>query len=199
MFACRHWRWNLDPQWDSLRHLFHDLVSDCYTTRLGVSDPEISSYVADLLTDFCSADNVYRVRDSNGQPAASLRDMLIAADPIHGTARSFGEEREVRKHIGDYSLFVTGMYPDSTHLWRRGRSDSFVEMVKAGKESYYIVSQFDLFEYAREAPFFARLASCFEHCIYGLNGVREELDRIAAFPASGNFEGGNPSPQRYPM
>ena len=32
--------------------------------------------------------------------------------------------------------------------------DSFFEMVQAGKESYYIVSQFDLFEYAQEAPFF---------------------------------------------
>ena len=53
-------------------------------------------------------------------------------------------------------------------------------MVQAGKESYYIVSQFDLFEYAQEAPFFARLSGSFEACIYGLNMVRGELDRRKA-------------------
>jgi hypothetical protein len=56
--------------------------------------------------------------------------------------------------------------------------ESYFELVRAGKESYYIVSQFDLFEYAEEAPFFARLASSFESCIYGLHLVRGELDRL---------------------
>ena len=64
------------------------------------------------------------------------------------------------------------MYPESTHRWGELQRDSFFEMVQAGKESYYIVSQFDLFEYAQEAPFFARLSGSFEACIYGLNMVR---------------------------
>ena len=57
-------------------------------------------------------------------------------------------------------------------------------MVQAGKESYYIVSQFDLFEYKQEAPFFARLSGSFEACIYGLNMVRGELDRRKAISPS---------------
>ena len=61
--------------------------------------------------------------------------------------------------------------------------ESYFELVQAGKESYYIVSQFDLFEYAQEAPFFARLASSFESCIYGLNLVRGELDRLPSLPS----------------
>ena len=32
--------------------------------------------------------------------------MMLAADPVHGTAASFDEERALRKHIGDYALFV---------------------------------------------------------------------------------------------
>jgi hypothetical protein len=84
----------------------------------------------------------------------------------------------VRRHIGDYALFATGMYPESMQLWRHSGESSFVEMVQAGKESYYIVSQFDLFEYKEEAPLFAQLSSEFERCMHGLKHVREELDRM---------------------
>ena len=147
-------------------------------------DAEITTYVADLLTEFCRADNVYRVRDVWGNPVREVGEMLLAADPVHGAAASFDEEREIRKHIGDYTLFLTGMYPGSMQRQQRP-GESYFEMVRAGKESYYIVSQFDLFEYAREAPFFARLASSFEACIYGLNLVRGELDGLKAAPPGG--------------
>ncbi len=72
------------------------------------------------------------------------------------------------------------MYPEATSRWGRAERESFLQLVQAGKESYYIVSQFDLFEYAQEAPFFARLSGSFEACIYGLNMVRAELDRRKA-------------------
>ena len=49
------------------------------------------------------------------------------------------------------------------------------ELIHAGKESYFIVSQFNLFEYEQEAPLFARLSDGFERCILGLTLVREEL------------------------
>lgn len=168
----------------SLRQLFHQVVSECYDSTLGMHDLEISTYVADLLTEFCRADNVYRIRDSDGHPVHELNRMLAAADPVMGTAASFDEEREIRKHIGDYTLFFAGMYPESMHLWRQGHGESFFEMVQAGKESYYIVSQFDLFEYASEAPFFGRLSTSFEDCIYGLSLVRGELDALKAIPPS---------------
>jgi hypothetical protein len=103
--------------------------------------------------------------------------MMVADDPVHGTAPSFDAERAVRKHIGDYALFVAGMYPEAMDSSRRHRRHrpSIGELVNAGKESYYIVSQFNLCEYEREAPLFARLSDGFERCILGLTLVREEL------------------------
>jgi hypothetical protein len=181
---------DLIPLEHSLRQLFHDVVSDCYDSRLGLRDAEISSYVADLLTEFCRAENIYRIRDAAGNPVREVGEMLLASDPVHGTAASFGEERERRKHIGDYTLFFTGMYPESMHLWGERKRDSFFEMVQAGKESYYIVSKFDLCEYKQEAPFFARLSGCFEACIYGLNLVRGELDRLKAIAPPPFFSSG---------
>jgi hypothetical protein len=47
--------------------------------------------------------------------------------------------------------------------------------MKAGKESYYIVSKFEFFEYAKVAPLFGRLSNHFEQCVYGLNLVKNEL------------------------
>lgn len=92
--------------------------------------------------------------------------------------RSFQREREVRKHIGDYTLFLTGMFPEYVAtLPRRGlRLDSLVDYVKAGKESYRIVAAFDQFEYRKVAPLFRRLAEEFEYCVYGLNRVKSDLE-----------------------
>jgi hypothetical protein len=161
-----------------LRQLFHEVVAGCYHRHSGIDDPELTSYVGDLLTEFTAAENLYRIRDPEGKPVLDLHAMIAASDPVFGVAASFDEERKVRRHIGDYALFATGMYPESTQLWRHTGDSGFVEMVKTGKESYYIVSQFDLFEYRDEAPLFGRLSDEFERCMDGLKHVREELDRM---------------------
>ena len=161
-----------------LRQLFHEVVAGCYHRHSGIDDPELTSYVGDLLTEFTAAENLYRIRDPEGKPVRDLHEMVMASDPVFGAAASFDEEREVRRHIGDYALFATGMYPESTQLWKHTGDAGFVEMVKTGKESYYIVSQFDLFEYRDEAALFGRLSDEFERCMYGLKHVREELDRM---------------------
>jgi hypothetical protein len=50
--------------------------------------------------------------------------------------------------------------------------------MKAGKESYYIVSKFEHFEYAKVAPLFANLSRNFEACVAGLNMVKNELQEM---------------------
>lgn len=164
-----------------LEPFFQQMVRNSYAGKLGMHDSAITNYVARLLCEFSEADKLYRVRDEEGKPIHALDAMVRAADPVHGTAASFDVERAVRKHIGDYALFVSGMYPESTELTALGRrrvgQQSYEELVSVGKESYYIVSQFDLEEYADEAPMFRRLAGWFDRCIYGLRLVRDELQQ----------------------
>jgi len=175
-----------------LEPFFQQMVRNSYTGKLGMHDTAINNYVAGLLCEFSEADKLYKVRDENGKPIHALEEMVQAADPVHGTAPSFDAERRVRKHIGDYALFVSGMYPESLEadaLWRRRFGQkSYEELVSVGKESYYIVSQFDLEEYADEAPMFRRLAGWFDRCTYGLRLVREELsqNKPAFLPARVN-------------
>jgi len=168
----------MDSELYSLRQLFHEVVADCYVKHAGMDDSEITSYVADLLTDFSDADRLYRLRDAQGKPLEDMAAMLLASDPVLGYATSFEAEREIRKHIGDYSLFHAGMYPELTNSGPKQDRARYLELVQAGKDSYYVVSQFNVFEYAVEAPLFERLAESFELCIYGLSKVRGELDRL---------------------
>jgi hypothetical protein len=166
-----------------LEPFFQQVVRNSYEGKLGLHDPDVTGYVARLLCEFSEADNLYKVRDEMGRPIEELDEMLNAADPVHGTAPSFDAERALRKHIGDYALFVAGMYPEATGSNRRLRRHypSLEELIHAGKESYFIVSQFNLFEYEQEAPLFARLSDRFERCILGLTLVREELSTKQAF------------------
>jgi hypothetical protein len=169
------------PDQHPLRQLFHEIVAGCYAQHSGISDPELTTYIGDLLTEFTAAENLYRIKDAEGRPVRDVREMVAASDPVFGAASSFDEEREVRRHIGDYALFATGMYPESVHLWKHAGDSTFHEMVQTGKESYYIVSKFDLFEYKLEAPLFARLSEQFERCMEGLTHVREELTKMPGF------------------
>ena len=106
--------------------------------------------------------------------------MLVESNPVFGPAPSFDRERQVRKHIGDYTLFFTGMFPESINHFRlrRNRLEGFVDWMKAGKESYFIVSKFEHFEYAKVAPLFASLSHHFEQCVYGLNRVKNDLQEM---------------------
>jgi hypothetical protein len=168
----------MQSQGHPLEPFFHHAVRNSYEGKLGLNDPEVTGYVAQMLCEFSASENLYKMRDEAGRPIEDLAEMILAADPVNGAAPSFDAERAARKHIGDYALFVAGMYPRAmdTNRGRRTHHPSLAELIHAGKESYFIVSQFNLFEYEHEAPLFARLSDRFERCILGLTLVREEME-----------------------
>ena len=168
------------PESHPLQHLFEDLVARHYAEEIGIRDPQVVGYVAHLLSEFCDAEQLLKIRNAAGRPLNDVGEMLIESDPIYGPAPSFDRERQVRKHIGDYTLFFAGMYPESiNHLrLRHDRLENFVDWMKAGKESYYIVSKFDCFEYTKVAPLFEKLSTRFEQCVYGLNCVKNDLQEM---------------------
>jgi hypothetical protein len=161
-----------------LRRLFHEVVGQCYGDGIGIRDSEVTTYVADLLTEFCEAEQLYKIRNEQGRALEDVGEMLLESDPVFGPAHSFDRERAIRKHVGDFTLFFAGMFPDSLHQRiKRQRLSSMLELVYAGKQSYFVVSKFDCGEYASEAALFGRMAESFESCVYGLNLVRAELDK----------------------
>jgi hypothetical protein len=161
-----------------LSDFFDALVSRTFSSTIGLSDPSVTNYISEMLSGFCQAEELYKIRTAAGKRLDDVGEMLLESDPVFGPAPSFDREREVRKHLGDYTLFFAGMFPDSINHYRlrRHRLENLVDFIKAGKESYYIVSKFDVFEYAEAAPLFAKLSERFEDCVCGLNMVKNELD-----------------------
>ncbi len=168
------------PESHPLQQLFVELVGRHYAQQIGIRDPQIVAYVAHLLAEFCDAEQLFKVRNAAGRGLNDVGEMVLESDPVFGTAPSFDRERQVRKHIGDYTLFFTGMFPESIHHFRlrRSRTEHFLDWIRAGKESYYIVSKFDVFEYSKVAPLFATLSRNFEQCVHGLNLVKNELQEM---------------------
>ena len=160
-----------------LREFFSQLVTQHFAEGVGIRDQEVAGYVSNMLTEFCEFDQLLRIRNSSGRQLDDVGEMLLESDPVFGPAASFDRERQVRKHIGDYTLFFAGMFPEAVNRFRlrSARLENLIDFVKAGKESYYIVSRFDVFEYKKVAPLFARLSREFESCVYGLNLVKNDL------------------------
>lgn len=168
------------PESHSLTHLFGELIHHHFDRDIGLRDSEVQDYIVNMLAEFCEIEQMLKIRNANERPIDDVGEMLLEADPIYGPAPSFDRERQVRKQIGDYTLFLAGMFPESINHFRlrRQRLENFVDFVKAGKESYFIVSKFDRFEYARLAPLFGKLSHEFESCVYGLNLVKSDLDEM---------------------
>ncbi len=165
------------PESHPLQQLFFELVGRRYAEEIGIRDPQLVAYVAHLLAEFCEADQLLKIQNNSGRPLDDVGEMLLESDPVYGPAPSFDRERQVRKHIGDYTLFFAGMFPESLNQsrMRRQRLENMMDWIKAGKESYFIVSKFEHFEYTKVAPLFASLARNFEACVYGLNMVKNDL------------------------
>jgi hypothetical protein len=174
-----HMAWRISRD-HPLRRLFEELVRRHFFRGAQLPDPEIAEYVSDLLTDFTHIDNLYRIRDARGRRLEEVAEMLIESNPLL-EARSFDREREVRKHIGDFTLFFTGLFPEAVAALPRLRPlsvDNLIDYIRVGKESYAVVAAFNLFEYRREAPLFRRLSDRFEQCVFGLNLVKHELEQF---------------------
>lgn len=166
-----------------LRTLFSELVQRRLAGTAQLNDVAACKYIAGILIDFCHTDNLYRIRNSKGKRLEEVGEMLIASNPLL-EGRSFIHEREVRKHIGDYTLFLAGIFPEHVSRIRheKTRLDSFVNYLKAGKESYSVVAAFDQLEFKDEAPLFRRLADRFELCVFGLNLVKQDLETMRNAP-----------------
>jgi hypothetical protein len=162
-----------------LRSLFARLCERALMGRVGLREPEVARYLADLLTRFAHRDVLYRIRNSAGRPLDDVGEMLLESDPL-GRASSFEREREVRRHIGDYTLFFLGLFPEYVHRHATTRvPDMFLDWAQVGRRSYRIVAAFNLGPYAREAPLFAKLSDQYDFCVVGLNFVKEDLARLS--------------------
>ena len=158
-----------------LRRLFAGYTEHAFVTTLGVGDPRLVDYLSEMLSRFIHLDAVYRLRNAQGRRLEEVAEMVIEAEGLPPEGRT---RREVHRHIGDFTLFWTGVFPEAVSRLRSVLSkDYFVDYCEQGKRSYYIASTFEDDAYREEAPVLRRLSEEFELCAYGLNQVRREWER----------------------
>lgn len=168
------------PQDHPLRTLVRQSVLRAFQERLGVTQQAICDYIAELLVNFAHRDNIFALRNPLGDRLQSVAEMLLEAD-VAANATSFDRERAVHKHIGDFTLFWTGIYPEALRQMRAPvTADHLIDYVRQGKQSYYIVSTFQYGRYAQDAGLFRQLSHEFELCMYGLNLIRREWHQMQA-------------------
>lgn len=153
------------PEGHPLRHLFRQLTEVSFE-HIGMPDAELMTYVSGLLVDFTHVDNLYRVRDAQGRRLEYLFDLQLESQ--RGDA---AHARATQKHLGDYALFIVGMFPESLERRRRAVSPSYY--VAQGKQAYATVSEMD--SPRPSAALFRKLAAHFETCVCALNVEKDFL------------------------
>jgi hypothetical protein len=164
-----------DPAGMPLRDFFAGIAEYTFQTRVGIADPPLIDYISDLLTRFIRADALYNVRDLGGHRLGEVGLMLAEAEARIGEAR-----RDVHRHIGDFALFWTGVYPEALGHAARGKPakhDRFVDYCTHGKRAYYIASKIPAEANDVHNELLGRLSEEFELCAYGLTEARKEWER----------------------
>ena len=153
-----------------LRKLFAGLIEHVFNAELGVCDPRLTDYLGELLTDFVHVDHIYRLRNVDGDAIREVSRMqaeAVLVDIHDETART----RQIHRYIGDFTLFWSGVYPESLRL--RGAGRRLDEYLVQGKRGYEIAGELTRPGDRPGAEMLHKLSCEFEMCVHGLHLVRE--------------------------
>ena len=132
MFSAR------DPA--DVERFFRGLTEYAFHARLGVVDPPLVDYVSVMLVRFMRNERL-AILPGAGAESADMSHLLLAAERHADPA----EAREEYRHIGDVTLFWSGLYPEAL---RRpdapGRIDRLAAYRTTGKRAYRLAAEYDL-------------------------------------------------------
>lgn len=165
---------------DRLKRFFATHVRRAFG-QLGLYDKPIAEHVSDVLANFSRADNLYRVRDPSGRHVDSIVLLLKDLFPPSQAQRAIEYERDLRQYVGDYALFMSGMF--RAHLERIGVLDYYF---REGSRSYREVSKLELALYRTGYAVFEELAERFELYAGALDYLRKS--QFAPAPGEDPFE-----------
>lgn len=156
----------------SLNKFFAGLTEQTFEGRFGIADPPLVDYVATMLTRFVRSDALHSLRGPSGRRLEGVVDMLAEADVRSGAAR-----REAHRHIGDFTLFWSGVYPEAlTRLQAADRKDHLLDYATQGKRSYRLASTLCDDDAGHQRPLLERLSYEFELCVRALGAIRKEWE-----------------------
>src|SRR5688572_26507989 len=151
------------PDGHPIRVLFRSLT-ERGMGQSNLHDRDTIQYITNLLTEFVQMENMYRIKDEQGNQVQYLFDMLTQASG----AMSASLRREYYRHLGDLTLFNLGLFPENLTHGHRTVSPNYY--AAAGRRSYTILAEMDASPSATVV--YRKLSEQFEQCVVGLNWVK---------------------------
>ena len=149
---------------------FYILVRHVFR-RAGIEDRTVADYVAELLTEFARAEQSRCVVSGQVTPLDYFFEML--------TALQTADERmafEIRAHIGNYSLFLTGIFPERIRERAERRGFPDLKYFQAlGRSQYGAASDHRLAQRYELSEIFSTLSERFETTRLALNDISDRL------------------------
>ena len=146
-----------------------------------IDDRNLTDYVACMLAEFCATSRVNTISPGHPKKYSYLTDMMN--DFMN--ASSF-EAFLIRSHLGNYALFLTGLFPDA--IYRKStygrKAPGFDYYEKMGSSSYQWASQHKLALKYRLVEILSELAERFRHIRLALNSLTDNYISLDDRPES---------------
>jgi hypothetical protein len=139
----------------SLKVFFGKLVKMSFYDLGKEKDLQAASYITDMLAEFVKVERLYKIKNAEGKSVETVVDMLL--ENQSGSKEDSDLEREMRKYIGDFTLFMTGIFRD--YIIKRSYLRYYIN---EGTKSYFLVSRFDLEAGKGDPIMFSKLSHDFE-------------------------------------
>src|SRR5436190_20671538 len=159
----------------SSRFYFYILVRHVFR-RSGIENRLVADYVAEVLAQFARAERARCVVPGQSHPLDYVFEMLSALQKADDRTSFF-----IRAHIGNYSLFLTGVFPDRIRFRAEARGFPDVKYYDAlGRTHYRAASDHRLAQRYDLAAIYHTLADRFETTRLALNDMAGRLFSLEA-------------------
>ncbi len=142
-----------------------------------IDDRAVADYLANLLTEFGKGNRMHRVDRHTTKEYQYLVDLM--ADLLDANSE---QTFQVQSHLGNYALFVTGIFPD--HVYHRAKyhppSPNFSYYEQVGSANYQRASQHHIAQKYRLSDILYLLGQQFRQVRLALNHIADSflhLDR----------------------
>lgn len=136
---------------------------------VGEEDRVVADYVAAVLVHFGIRDRAQRVASADDEIYGTLADLLSAVDGPDAR-RSF----LVRAHLGNYALWLGGLFPDYVEAKRRRRGTPNLEYYDAlGQRGFQLAAAHELAMAHGLTPLYAAVSDRFPRLRAALNQVSD--------------------------
>jgi hypothetical protein len=147
--------------------------------QAGIGDRKLCDYVGSLLETFSRASRLRAPDQIDGQGREYISDMLIAL-----TRATAEQAFLLRAHVGNYSLFISGIFHENTqHRSLRGAPDiDFYEQV--GRTNYQLLASHATARRCELDDVFEGLAGRFRDVRLALNDLSDRLLNLDESPGA---------------